>query len=125
MKFNNQKAIYLQIADQIIESILAEEYKGGDRIHSVRELAANIQVNPNTVARTYNYLQDREIIFNKRGIGYFVSEEALNKVKEIKRRQFVEEILPEVFKMMNLLDIDFEALKNIYQQSENLQNENK
>lgn len=116
MEFNNHKAIYLQIADQIMEGIMAEEYNPGDRIQSVRELASNISVNPNTVARTYGYLQDRGIIFNKRGIGYFIEETAISKVKAMKRQNFIEVVLPEVFKMMILLDIDFEGLHNIYQQ---------
>lgn len=116
MEFSNHKAIYLQIADQILESIIAQEFNAGDRIQSVRELAANISVNPNTVARTYNYLQDKDIIFNKRGIGYFVGEEALKKAKGMKRQNFIDVILPEVFKMMLLLEIDFEDLKSIYEQ---------
>ncbi len=124
MEFSNHKAIYLQIADQILERILSNEFNAGDRIHSVRELAANISVNPNTVARTYNYLQDQDIIFNKRGIGYFVGEKALQKAKDMKRQNFIENILPEVFKMMILLDISFDDLKTIYQKQKENNHEN-
>lgn len=85
MNFKKPKAIYMQIADYICESILAAELKGGDRIQSVREMAAQVEVNPNTVARTFTYLQEKEIIFNKRGVGYFVAEDALEKTKVLKK----------------------------------------
>ena len=111
MKFNKPKAIYMQIADFIIENILATELKGGDRIQSVREMAAQVEVNPNTVARTFSYLQEKEIIFNKRGVGYFVAEDALDKTKKLKKEAFIKHYLPEVFKMMELLGISFEDLK--------------
>ena len=111
MKFNKPKAIYMQIADYICENILAEELKGGDRIQSVREMAAQVEVNPNTVARTFSYLQEKEIIFNKRGVGYFVAEDALERTKAIKKEAFLIHYVPEVFKMMELLGISFEDLK--------------
>lgn len=113
MNFIKPKAIYMQIADYICESILALHLKSGDRIQSVREMAAQVEVNPNTVARTYTYLQEKEIIFNKRGVGYFVSEDALNRTKLLKKEAFVKQFLPEVFKMMKLLDINFEELQRL------------
>ena len=76
MKFTKPKAIYMQIADYICESILANELKEGDRIQSVREMAAQVEVNPNTVARTFSYLQEKERIYNQRGVGYFAADDA-------------------------------------------------
>lgn len=111
MKFTKPKAIYMQIADYICESILANELKEGDRIQSVREMAAQVEVNPNTVARTFSYLQEKEIIYNKRGVGYFVADDALNKTKALKKEAFISRFLPEVFKMMELLNISFEDMK--------------
>ncbi|MCK5673954.1 MAG: GntR family transcriptional regulator, partial [Spirochaetales bacterium] len=73
MQFKDKKAIYIQIADKIADNILSERWKEEERIPSVREMAVNMEVNPNTIARTYTYLQDMQIITNKRGIGYFVS----------------------------------------------------
>lgn len=116
MKFTKPKAIYMQIADYLIESILAAELKGGDRIPSVREMAAQVEVNPNTVARTFSYLQEKEIIYNKRGVGYFVAEDALEKTKVLKKEAFIKQFLPEVFKMMELLSISFEDLKTLQMQ---------
>ena len=73
MKFKESKSIYLQIADRICDEILQGQYMEEERIPSVREYAATVEVNANTVVRTYDYLQGQEIIYNKRGIGYFVS----------------------------------------------------
>ena len=119
MDFNDNKAIYLQIADNFCEKILLKEFTENDRIPSVRDFAISYEVNPNTVMRTYNYLQEKEIIYNKRGIGYFVSENAYNKTLKIKKQEFLSSELPSFFKKMQLLNIDlneiskkFEELKN-------------
>jgi len=119
MEFRKNQTIYLQIADFICENIIAEQWIKGDKIQSVREMAATIQVNPNTVMRTYSHLQDLGIIFNQRGIGYFVADDALQKTKELKKEAFIKEYLPDVFKTMDLLDIDFEDLKVLYKQRKN------
>lgn len=79
MEFNNKKSIYLQIADYFYENILRKQMNDNDRIPSVRELAIKIEVNPNTVMRTYQHLQEEQIIYNKRGIGYFIAEQAHEK----------------------------------------------
>ncbi len=117
MKFNKPKAIYMQIADYICENILATELKGGDRIQSVREMAAQVEVNPNTVARTFSYLQEKEIIFNKRGVGYFVAEDAFERTKAIKKEAFLKHYVPEVFKMMELLGISFKDLQALQKEN--------
>ena len=72
------------------ENILRRVWHGGDRIPSIRELAMDVQVNPNTVTRTYAYLQDQGIIFNRRGIGYFVADRAYHEARELKRRSFID-----------------------------------
>jgi len=112
MKFNKPKAIYMQIADYICENILATELKGGDRIQSVREMAAQVEVNPNTVARTFSYLQEKEIIFNKRGVGY-----SFERTKAIKKEAFLKHYVPEVFKMMELLGISFKDLQALQKEN--------
>lgn len=106
MNFNNNKSIYLQIFDNIVEDILKNKLTPGNRIPSVREMAAEIEVNPNTVMRTYNMLQDNDIIFTKRGMGYFVNDTAIDKCLEIKKREFEENELPALFKTMQLLKIN-------------------
>ena len=77
MQFRESQAIYLQIADFVCEKILLKEWKAEERIPAVRELAIQLEVNPNTVMRTYEFLQQQEIIYNQRGIGYFVAQGAI------------------------------------------------
>ena len=106
MEFDNNRPIYLQIADNICSRILAGEFKSGSRIPSVREWGASIGVNPNTVARSYENLTERKVIFNQRGIGFFVSENAVELIKDTERRKFIEEELPAFRERAALLGID-------------------
>jgi len=116
MDFKETQAIYLQIGDYVCEQILLGRWKEGDRIPSVRELGVALEVNPNTAVRTYDFLQNREIIFNKRGVGYFVSDCAAQKIIRYRKKQFLEQDLPVVFKNMTLLEMTFEELENKYHQ---------
>ncbi|MDQ3192150.1 MAG: GntR family transcriptional regulator [Bacteroidota bacterium] len=111
----NSQAIYLQIADYFFDNILQKKWKGGDKIPSVREMAVEFEVNPNTTMRTINYLQEKGIIFNKRGIGYFVEEDGYEKIREIKKEQFVNEDLPLFFKNMQLLELSLEDIKKYHE----------
>ena len=106
MEFNSNKAIFLQIRDAIRERILAGELKEGDRIPSVREYGASIGVNPNTVMRTYERLTSEGVIYNQRGIGYFISEGARDIVLENSRKEFLETELPVVIRKMELLGLN-------------------
>lgn len=116
MDFDNGKPIYLQIVDFFYENILIKRWKENERIPSVREIAVMVEVNPNTAIRAFNHLQDLEVIYNKRGIGYFVSENGYTKVLDIKKVEFMEQMVPDVFKKMSLLNITFDELKNAYNQ---------
>ena len=106
MDFNNNKPIYLQIADSVCERILNGELQPESRLMSVRELGAELEVNPNTVMRSYEKMTDAGIIYNKRGIGYFVSAHARSIVLSTQQRYFLEEELPLIVKKMKLLGID-------------------
>ena len=119
MNFTKNQTIYMQIANHLLEQILTETMKAGDKVPSVRELAAATEVNPNTVMRTFSYLQDQGIIFNKRGIGYFVSEDAYEKTKNMRKEQFINQYLPEFFKTMKLLKLDMKDLDELYRQQMN------
>jgi GntR family transcriptional regulator len=111
MQFRESQAIYLQIADYVCEKILLKEWKSGDRILSVRELAVQLEVNPNTVMRTYEFLQQQEIIFNQRGIGFFVTDNALKSAIQYRKNEFMERDLPQVFRTMYLLGMEPDELK--------------
>ena len=112
MDFNQNKPIYLQIADSICEKILKGEHLPDERILSVRELGISLGVNPNTIARVYEHLQGMEIIYNKRGIGYFVAPDAPERILQMQREEFLKNELPAVVKKMKLLGISLEVLKN-------------
>lgn len=106
MEFDSNRPIWLQIYDSICERILSGEFMPEGRIPSVREFGADIGVNPNTVARSYEKLTDAGIIYTKRGLGYFVSADAVETVKAEERKNFMEEELPRLLKRMYLLGID-------------------
>ena len=114
MKFKESKPIYLQIADRIMEEILQEIHKEEERIPSVREYAAMVEVNANTVVRAYDFLQSQEIIFNKRGIGYFVSKGGKKSILKLRRKAFLNEDVPELFRQMELLQISSAEIKAMY-----------
>ena len=114
MNFKESRPIYLQIAERIMDEILQNVYEESDRIPSVREYAAEVEVNANTVARSFDYLQTREIIFNKRGIGYFVANGAKDTIRTLRKKEFVEESLPELFRKMALLDISIDDVNALY-----------
>jgi GntR family transcriptional regulator len=114
MEFRDNKAIYLQIAEYVCEHILLGKWKKEEKVPSVRELAVALEVNPNTVMRTYELLQTKNIINNKRGIGFFVAEDAENQVKTYRRMQFMEDDLPGVFRNIYLLNIGFDELEARY-----------
>lgn len=116
MDFNNTQAIYLQIVDWTFEQILIGNLKPGDKAKSVRELAVAFEVNPNTVMRSYDYLQNNNIFLNKRGIGFFVNDDAVEKIKMLRKKQFMEEEVPVFIKNMKLLGIDINEIINLYNQ---------
>ena len=106
MNFNTEKPIYLQIADVFCENILSGALKADERIPSVREYGTQIGVNPNTVMRVYEKLTADEIIYNKRGIGYFVSADAREKILQAQRAEFLEKEVPAIRRKMELLGLD-------------------
>ncbi|MEO9886981.1 MAG: GntR family transcriptional regulator [Balneola sp.] len=114
MEFSENKPIYKQIVEHFYSNILTEKWKEEERVPSVREIAVLIEVNPNTAMRAFHELQENDILYNKRGVGYFVSKNALKKVKEIKRQEFLDIKLPNLFKDMKQLDISFEELRDLH-----------
>ena len=106
MDFHADKPIYLQIADAIADRILSGELKEEDRIPSVREYGSDVGVNPNTMMRAYEKLTDDEVIYNKRGIGYFVAPEAREKILSAKREEFLTRDVPSIKRRMALLGLD-------------------
>lgn len=114
MEFSENKPIYLQLADQIMDSVERHDLIAEDRLLSVREYSAQRGVNANTVMRTYTWLQQEGIIFNKRGIGYFLSSEAKDIVRNIRTKEFYEKDMPYFFERLTNLNINAEELSRLY-----------
>ena len=114
MTFTNDKAIYIQMADRLCDEILAEKYHDDDRIPSVREYAVMLEVNANTVVKAYDELSRANIIYNKRGLGYFVTPGAKKQILKERKQEFMKERLPELFRQMQLLGITLEDVKSAY-----------
>jgi len=114
MDFRQNQPIYLQIAEYVCEQILLAKWKLGDKIVSIRDKAVAMEVNPNTVQRAYDFLQQRGIIVNKRGVGYFTEEDAMEKILAFRREQFMENELPVFLRNLYLLKIDMADLENQY-----------
>lgn len=117
MQFNNNgQAIYLQIVDYVCEKVLLQVWKPEDKIPSVRELAMLLEVNPNTVARTYEFLKQQDIIYDKRGIGYFISDKGVRNARSYRKQEFTEKEMPAVFRVMYMLGLEIDDLKIRYEQ---------
>jgi len=112
--FSNTKAIYLQIVEIIQSNIITDKYKEQERIPSVRELAVELQVNPNTCVRAFEVLSRNNIIVNKRGVGYFVANGAKSVILDAKRKAFIVDELPRIVNNMKILNISIDDFIDIY-----------
>ena len=114
MIFSNDKPIYIQMADRLMDEILSGKYQDDDRIPSVREYSVLLEVNTNTAVKAYEQLAREEIIYNKRGLGYFVTPGAKNQILKARKQDFMKERLPELFRQMQLLGITLEDVKDAF-----------
>ncbi len=116
MEFKENKPIYLQIIDFCFQKILKKDWMEEERIPSVRELAVSLEVNPNTVMRSFEYMQAEGVIYTKRGMGYFVEKNAFDIILKLQRKDFFEEVLPETFRAMDLLQVSIEEVVENYRE---------
>jgi len=117
VEFNSNKPIFLQICDVIIDKLLSGELSANERLLSVRDMGEKMLVNPNTVQRAYAALQDKAIIEQQRGIGFFTTADAVLLAKAVRRGEFIKEQLPQMFRAMELLEIDWKELQILYEQN--------
>lgn len=110
----NSKPIYQQIADRMCDDVMAGLYKPLERIPSVREYAAKVQVNANTVMRSYDYLTTKGIIFNKRGIGYFISDNAADLISQLRRETFFNDEMQYFFSRLSSMNISPDNLAALF-----------
>ncbi len=123
--FNSDRAIYLQMADRLCDDILIGTYAEGDRVPSVRDYSIALGVNTNTAVKTYDYLGREGVIFNKRGMGYFVSPGAKERILEERRAVFIKDTMPTLFKDMDLLGISMEELCGLHKEFVNAKSADK
>lgn len=124
MQFDNTQPIWAQIYELLLTHIADGEWCEEERVASVRELGATLAVNPNTVMRAYERATDEQLIYNRRGIGYFVSVGARERAATLLRRRFEREQLPSIFRSMQRVGItaeEFVSLYKNYQENENKQ----
>lgn len=121
MNFKDNKPIYIQIAEHICDEVLAGAYRTDERIPSVREFAASVEVNANTVVRSYDYLQQSGIIYNKRGLGYFVADGAAKIITDMRRKQILGDELSLMFSRMATIGISPDELQRLYTEYLNAQ----
>lgn len=123
MQFNTLSPIYLQIAEYIHDLILNRVWDDGQRIPSVRDMAMELEVNPNTVIRTYALLQDEGTLDNQRGIGYFTAKDARTLVLKQRRDKFIKRELPALFSTMETLGLTLEDLQTYAKQTKEAEHE--
>jgi len=114
MDYSENRPIYMQIVDHFCDQILRKKWSAGDRIPSVREIAVMMEVNPNTAIRAFHYLQEEDVLYNERGVGYFVSDEAYDRVVSLKREEFIKNKLPGFYSDMKLLGFSCSDLDELY-----------
>ena len=119
MEFGSNQAIYIQIVDYVCENILNGTLKSGDKITAIRPMAVKLEVNPNTVTRTYGLLQEEGIIDNQRGIGYFTNANATELIKIKKKEEFIVHDVPLFLKTMEKLDLSIENIISIFETMNN------
>jgi len=118
MDYKTDKPIYLQIADYVCERVLQGVWKAEERIPSVRELSVTLAVNPNTIVKSFEYLENKQIIFQKRGIGYFIESEGLLRIREIYKSEFFNNDLPNLFRKMQWLNVTINEISENYERTE-------
>lgn len=105
MEFSNNRPIYLQIADYIFGCILSGQWPQGERIPSVREMAATLAVNTHTIMKAFDYLQAQAVISPRRGMGYWLADNAKEKVSQLRRQEFFDITLRQLHNEIHLLGI--------------------
>jgi len=115
MEFNESKNIFLQIRDWIADQILQGKIIAGEKIPSVRELAMDMEVNRNTVMRSYSLMEEEGIIENKRGIGFFVAVDAKRNLLKKQKQTFLRDELPSILHRIEVLKLNSEDLKILIQ----------
>ena len=104
--WNDSQPIYRQLRDRVVAMIIEGVLNDGEALPSVRNVAAEYQLNPLTVLKGYQALVDEDLVEKRRGLGMFVKEGARKKLTRDERQRFIEEEWPLVVETINRLGID-------------------
>ncbi len=116
MIYAKEKVLFVKIADRLCDDILSGHYQEGDRVASVRELAAEFEVNVNTVLRAFDLLQRDEILQQQRGIGMLVARGARRRVLAARRKDFLQTEMPEFLRRLRLLGMDLSDVQRAWEE---------
>ena len=110
--FGSQTPIFLQLSQGLEDEILSGIYSEGEQIPSITELAASYKINPATALKGINLLVDAGIVYKKRGIGMFVSQGALQLLKEKRQDEFFQQYVLPMVQEAKRLSIQPETLRD-------------
>ena len=83
---SSERSVYLQIVDQVKRDVALGRLKTGDKLSTVRQLASDLAINPNTIAKAYRQLEGEQIITTKPGSGAFVADLDNQLSRAVKRK---------------------------------------
>ena len=110
---NIEKPIFIQIAEQLEDSIFTGIYPEETKIPSTNEISALLNINPHTVLKGMNLLVDDEIIYKKRGLGMFVKEGAVEKIRQKRQGQFYDQFIATLIEEANKLNMSKDEIINL------------
>lgn len=110
IQWSDGAPIYRQLKDRVIAMMLDGLLKPGDALPSVRQVAAEYQLNPITVSRAYQELADEALVEKRRGLGMYVTEEAAKKLLSSERERFLNEEWPLVLERIQRLGLRMDEL---------------
>jgi len=108
--WNDQQPIYKQLKEKVVELIIDGEVSEGEAVPSVRQVAADYQINPLTVSKAYQELVDESILEKRRGLGMFVTDSAQAKLLESEKDHFLQFEWPKILQKIERLGLSIEAL---------------
>lgn len=108
--WNDNSPIYRQLRDRVVAMILDGVLKQGDALPSVRQVAADFQLNPITVSKAYQELVDDQLVEKRRGLGMYVAEGARNALLHSERERFLREEWPMLRERLERLGLDLQTL---------------
>jgi len=110
---DENKLIYMQIAEAIEDAIISGELNEGEQVYSTNQFARLYGINPATAAKGINLLVEEGILYKKRGIGMFVAEGARNMIVGKRKTQFIEDYISKLIREAEKLNISKEELIDI------------